>query len=1395
MIDKPPTTVNVPESEVARQATDALGGYVYQLDQTVMTWLTLDEDEALHVEFAEDVAVSGDGRLDLTQVKRVQANITLRSDGVAKLIAAVWEFQKKNPSRRVTGALLTTSGIGKERGMSFPGKVPGLLYWRTAARDGADVEPIRSALLCLDHLPKDLRSFIGDAPADALQSRIIRPLQWVGNRPNPDDLRQDVEEQLVHLGARLGVPAAPAKNARDFLVGALLDSLRQAPVKRYVTKAELLGIFQNKTFITLPPNLLQGLPLPGPATQLTPVDLIVRDVAAIPIARRAATRAAAVHHLQHELVSHGALWFHGSSGLGKSTLTVLVARSQSVAWRIADLRDAPAAAVRSILVGIASSFRQTGARGLILDDVPADADNALISAIGQVARAVTDVDAVLVLTSMKPPQPTLAARLGIGPQAIIHVPYLTEEDVAQMVRAAGGDPQKWARVIRAFAGGGHPQLVDARVAGLEQRGWDEKELLADIVPLKNTPDDMAEERKAVRNRVLQELQPGAIGLLLRLSLLTGNFDRPMALVGADTPIAIPQAGLVFDFLVGPWIEQLGPERYRLSPLLTDSGAAALSQPLQAEIKTRVLHHLIGQSPFPADQLLQVFLIAVQQDDRDGLTWFGHAILAASTKPKKNQFKRLAQEVSPFALFDRGSGNPLVPGDASLSRLLRFAQLRVAVAADDMKQAAVLVDRTLAENASLAPVERQMVNALVYTTVMLEPQIPIGPKRWLPMLLELVATPEIGEMFFTQPLPTGDMFSGLPATASHEEMLFIARATAVKSVEQLAELIEALEEQPKAVRDRYLGAAARTNQSLHVIVSASWLVEVKRPGFDARAAAATFHELSQSDIAQHSTDLAVELLCAEAIMLDEYADDNDDALEVLRAGQEVYPTDYRLNRQRQKVFYRHNQHAEALAEFEKFQDRLPKERVVDRAYAMREAGRSAAEVGDLGRARTFFGEAWELARLCGDPMTPMTAGLSADCAILAFDVGNNDEALDLMRRALLEADDLDPSAGLKQAFVKRVHLAAILYMRGGAPDFPAARQARVYGMCSAPEPQEWFRTQRQTQPLFVWYQLAELEAEISQSRAVYTELRKRTASGGLLPLETMLSSQLAEAAVRGLNVDQFLEALHTYPRAVVEGTRNLQALAGGDPFNMPTGNLAPIAPEEWKDAQISELTKDAVLSFLLTAAAKGRADVISELRDKIRAVPGLADMVAQLFRLVDNPSDAKTDIHVIIPSIVGRLLNGEIVVANDVLLLFNLRHSVPAEQHARATRGRRPDGLLRAALGGNPRQAHILDARPGHQRAHHPGGVGQGRHGHAAHGEHGPGDRGGGAAQPLRRSPRSDCQDSGETVQAGPGGGGMSFEGIPPKRHPRPAADVEILVRQAREARDVPHVSLPWGDRR
>jgi hypothetical protein len=170
--------------------------------------------------------------------------------------------------------------------------------------------------------------------------------------------------------------------------------------------------------------------------------------------------------------------------------------------------------------------------------------------------------------------------------------------------------------------------------------------------------------------------------------------------------------------------------------------------------------------------------------------------------------------------------------------------------------------------------KQNLSILVWATVLLEPRISIPPSRWLQMLLDFIATPVVKSLL-TRTRPTaliGDLLLGV----SPDESLFLVRATAVKGVEELAELIDALEKKPKVVRDRYIGAAARTNKSLHLIVAGSWLAEVKRPGFDARKAAAGYHELSLTNTAQENSDLAVELCCAEAILLDEYAEEREGA---------------------------------------------------------------------------------------------------------------------------------------------------------------------------------------------------------------------------------------------------------------------------------------------------------------------------------------------------------------------------------------------------------------------------------------------------------------------------------------------------------------------------------------
>ena len=1235
-----PRAIVVPPDEIVRQATAALQGYAYQLYQTVLAWLSLRPDELLHVEFAEDFAVSTDGTLKLTQVKKSNAAITLRSKAVSALITAAWTFQKANPGRSVVAALITTGKIRKERGLAFPGKVSGLSYWRVAAREQADVEPMRTALLGLD-LPADLKAFLKDGTADDIRRCILRPIRWLESGPSREEIERDLHEKLVYFGSAQGVGAQDSMNALNALIVELLACIHRPAAQRYVTAADLLAVFQKNTFRLVPPSALDGTaPAPSGADDLADATLAARDAASVPLPPRAALRSDLVNDLHCKLVKNGALWLHGSSGLGKTTLALLLARHQNAAWTFADLRNLEPRELRLVLARLSATFRASGAGGLILGDLPADIDNATILAIRRVGRAVASADGVLVVTGAKPPPPTLAGGLSLSKDAVRAVPYLTEDDVGEIVTQAGGDYRTWGRVVFLFCGGGHPQLVDARVMGLRQRGWPIEEQFANLVPLAAQSGDLEAERKAVRARLLHELDSNSLELLLRLSLLTNNFDLAIMFAVAGVSPAVPQAGILFGALVGPWIEQVGPERYRLSPLLHDSGETGLAEAERTGIRAAVIEHLMGCRPFPADQLMQVFIFAFALKHIPALTWFSGALVRAANRDK-DLFKRLAEEVSVFSMADRGETTPLFQENIVVSTMLRYAQFRVATAIEDGKRAARILDRLLFEIDQLKGAFKSSSLALALGTALMERSVPLPPKRWFDMLQTLTSLPGMRRILRKEP-SHADPYSGLILTASLDEMIFIARATALSGIEQLCELVEIMDAQPPAVRDRYLTAASKLMQSTGHIVASAWLSAVRGEGFDGKAAAANLARLSETASRWKNSDMAIELACAQAVILDEYAGDRDGALKVLEAAQAKYPQDYRINRQRQKVYYRNGNHALALAEFESFANAFPATRPVDRAFAWREAGRSAAEVGDLEKTRLFFEQAWESARKCGDHMRPMTAGLSADCAILDFQSGKIDSALALMLRALTEAEPIDPKSGLKEHYCVLILTAAILWMRGGAADWPVERQAMIIGMCSNPDPLPEIKDRPLPPHLLPWYELAELEAETSESQIVLAALRQRTTKSGLLPLETTLASSLLEAALRNLNVERFLDALAVYPRAVTEGVAIMASRRAEDVLAMPLGMLKPIAVGEWGDEKIQEATTSAILIFAVTAVCSGRLDVFEDFRARLSYTRGLGPSVAPLFDTISNPTDKRDNLTVVVASILGQMLQPDFV---------------------------------------------------------------------------------------------------------------------------------------------------------
>jgi hypothetical protein len=271
------------------------------------------------------------------------------------------------------------------------------------------------------------------------------------------------------------------------------------------------------------------------------------------------------------------------------------------------------------------------------------------------------------------------------------------------------------------------------------------------------------------------------------------------------------------------------------------------------------------------------------------------------------------------------------------------------------------------------------------------------------------------------------------------------------------------------------------------------------------------------------------------------------------------------------------------------------------------------------------------------MKVMKAGLSADCAVLEFEAGHIERALRLMLRSLTEAEAVDFTEGLREHYLAFILLAAVFWMRGADEEWPAQRQTMVIGMCSDPNPKPEIQERKLPQRLLAWYQLAELEADRTESENVLTALRERTATTGLLPMEATLTGRLARRALRTLDVDRFIEILPLEGRAAEVGSQLMGKLDHSNTHAMPQGKLSPVTMTEWSEPRFTQFGIDAVLIFAAAAVCAGRPDVLAHLRTGFIRIGGLALRLTTLFDLFDQPARTNDSLHMIVASTLGRML--------------------------------------------------------------------------------------------------------------------------------------------------------------
>lgn len=691
---------------------------------------------------------------------------------------------------------------------------------------------------------------------------------------------------------------------------------------------------------------------------------------------------------------------------------------------------------------------------------------------------------------------------------------------------------------------------------------------------------------------------------------------------------------------------------QLNGLVSDAGTKTLSKRVQSEIHKRIVDQLITKQPFPADFLGQLLGHAIGSGHERGLMWLAMAVM---NTPVEHQ-KMMAEQLFLLPLLGCDDNKPLFQKNTYLSALLRMAQFKVAKWGNMTDRLLMISERLISEVRTLDNEEiRASFLPLTIIIVLMEQALTISPKNWIPLLAELEeALSDEGEI--AKLVRMHDSVKNGVVDLPLLQFLFAVRANALKSINELTELFSELDNMESQRRTTLLSSLNESPSGNRLMIDSAWLGESLIGKIDGVAAAEKYRKFGEIADRWGEKDIAVECEYARSVMLDEYADDSEGALAALDEAEKRYPNHVRLVRQRASVHYRRGDHPTALATIAQIADVIPKEDHVDRAFALREAGISAAKTQDFSNASHFFCEACEAASAGTDNMWPMAVGLKGDWAVAEFQLGNKSKAVNLMHQALVDAEQIDPEAGKKEKYCRLVLGHLILWMQEQVRGYPVPglEVPIVPGCCSNPDPSEEILELASPPFLAYWYQLTLLEVMLEMDSGILDDLRKRTCTQRILSCELVLNHYVMAKHITSLDIDGFFSYL---PEYIVKAVRMREQAKSGQPenvFDLMTDDFLSLQPDDWKSEVHLWVAKDAILALAAIAVCSHVSNFNETLQNHIERMEHASNALKQFIECFKKKPSQTGNAYDVPASCLGRLMGKEVFVNPDDMFIITFR---------------------------------------------------------------------------------------------------------------------------------------------
>lgn len=991
-------------ADPARQAVATILGYIYQIWWSIDAWLQLHSpDDVIFLEGAEDLDKIVAGVATAEQVKHEAAPLSLNNKRAHKALENFWELSAREAVRRVNFHYVTTASAATEQDAQFGG-MRGLEAWRVAQTSTEAADVIRLYLTSKLEATSPLRKFLESATPEQVQDSLIRRFHWFLEQPGLDEVKQSVDDRLVHRLSQASLPLSYVETVRNRLHAFACDVLiRPESSKRRLNEADLLRQIEVATTENVPVPALQyqqfrralqsGVFDPGGAH----LQLMRLPLPAAPEPLLA--RPVVVEQVRQRMAERRAVLLTGSVYKGKTTVALLVANTlcPDAWWFPVSMRSGTE--TDTLMRALAAVVSDESVPSLVVvDDIDLSpgAHAAYRQSLALVVSRASRAGRGLLLTARG--TSSGAAQLSdFAEIEAVDVPEMSVDEVQQHCFANGCPEelsQAWAAFVRASTQG-HPKLVQVRIAELHAKGWP-----APGMDFLSASPAITTARQAARHLLGESVSPEAAAFVYTAAEATFPMTREMLLRLAQLVGGVPNAGDLIDWLQGKWLERALAERISVTPML--KGSAADVWPVERkQLAHRHIYDAIARFKTldVGDAAALLFQAYMSQDGPR----LGHCAHLLETIGEATVSSAVFQQLVWLPYVATSPGQRFFSPNPYVSAILR--QLQFSVANDIDSDSLLDVLERWTEEVALIPDQEPREAMEIFRSSRLlsnrNPRIPLRTKLSA-IVSRSRASGEVArvaeELMQRVIAMSRDSPGGIPEGATSTQFCFSLQASSVRSLQDLASVLDWLEQDADDVSRQAF------DEVLHWPLVSSCGAYVQGAWSARHAEEAdwnpTIELLSRAEEVARRFSLVQfgsEVAKAASIVHGEQLHDHASAMKVLDAAAKVFGETPTIREQRVNALFQVKDDAGALEVWDALISDPTVAASID-AFAFRRAAISACRLERWTKAERYFLEGSDRPLELTLPITQF--GLVVDACYVAAIAGAPQRAARMLSEAFL-----------------------------------------------------------------------------------------------------------------------------------------------------------------------------------------------------------------------------------------------------------------------------------------------------------------------------------------------------------------------------------------------------------